>query len=337
MADITNLSKIALGALKVSKPSAEFSKQDYRKAFDGEFARLLQPKSKADYLRVKPDLFELLQTVGDEYIPARIRDTFGVFADVVNIPQGSRMEFPVKRGKLRGRGMVTQVAPGGQYEAFRLDTHVITPPVISFGGAGIVDWERVLNGQESLIELIETVGDGITDRIYGSIQGLMRSAQATSSNPNYYSGAAFTPAEMDKLISVVRAYGAPVIYASPEFAATITNMMGVPASNPNLPEADLNDIREFGYVGRYKGCPVIVLPQTFADVDNKVKLADPKVAYVIPQGDEKLVKILLEGGIQIKDDEKQDWSVEFQAYQKVGMGLVSLPNYWAMYNNTSLN
>lgn len=337
MTDIANLSKIALGALRVTKPSAEFSATDFRKAFDGEFSKLLQPKSKADYLRVKPDIFELLQTIGDEYIPARIRGTFGIFADVISIPQGARMEFPIKRGKLRGRSMVTQVTPGGQYEAFRLDTSVVTPPVVSFGGAGVVDWERMLNGQESLLELVEIIGDGITDRIYGSIQGLMRSAQATAGNANYYSGAAFTPTEMDKLISVIRAYGAPVIYASPEFAATISNITGVPTANPNLPEADLNDIREFGYVGRYKGCPVIVLPQSFADVDNKVKLADPKVAYIIPQGEEKLVKILLEGGIQIKDQAGKDWSEEYQMYQKVGMGLVSFPNYWAMYNNTSLS
>lgn len=334
--DVKKLSQIALGALKVGAPSTEFTASDYRRAFDGEFPKVLNFKNKAEYLRARPDIFELMQTVGDEYIPARIRDAFGVFADVIEVPQGRRMEFTVKRGKLRGRAMVTQVTPSGQYESFRLDTAVVAPPVIALGGSGVAEWERILNGQESLLEMMEVVGDGIVDRIYSSVQGLLKNAQATASNPNYYSGAAFSSQEMDKLISVVRAYGAPVIYCSPEFAATITNMTGIPNANPNLPQADLNDIREFGYVGRYKGCPVIGLPQSFADVDNKVKLADPKIAYIIPQGEENLVKVLLEGGIQIREDENKDWSHEFHMYQKTGMGLVSMPNFWAIYQNTSL-
>ena len=74
MTDINKLVKIGLGALNLL-PNKEFSISDYRKAFVGEVTENFGCKNYADFLRIKPDIFELLQQLADEYLTARLNAT----------------------------------------------------------------------------------------------------------------------------------------------------------------------------------------------------------------------------------------------------------------------
>lgn len=336
MADFDKIVKIGLGALGV-KPDKDFSVSDFRKAFDGEVKENFGCKNYADFLRIKPDVFELLQVLADEYLPARLNATLAQFAEVRQIEQGNKYEFKVRKGHMRGKSFVTQVAPSGQYETFRLDVSQFTVPVKAYGAAAIVEWERFLNGDESFVELMQIIAEGMEDRIYEQIQGMLQGAASSMPTVNVQTDTAFVASKMDKLLATVRAYGRPVIWCSQEFAATITNQTGFSSASPNMPEADLNDIRNQGYVGMYHGAPVIVLPQSFTDETNTVKVINPQYAYVIPAGEEKIVKVIMEGDTQVKDFENRDWSSEVQMYKKVGLAIVTNPNYWGIYQNSNLS
>lgn len=335
MTDINKLVKIGLGALNLI-PNKEFSVADYNKAFVGEVAENFGCHNYADYLRVKPDVFELLQQLADEYLPARLNATLAQFAEIKNIEQGNKYEFKLRKGHMRGKSFVTQVAPSGQYETFRLDVSQFTVPVKAYGAGAIVEWERFLNGQESFVELMQIIAEGIEDRIYEQIQGILQSAADDMPTANVASDTQFVASKMDGLLATVRAYGRPMIWCSQEFAATITNQVGFSAATPNMPNADLDDIRNQGYVGMFHGAQVIVLPQSFTDETNSVKVINPQYAYVIPAGEEKIVKVVMEGDTQVKDFENRDWSSEIQMYKKVGLAMVTNPNYWAIYQNTNL-
>lgn len=335
MTDINKLVKIGLGALNLI-PNKEFSIADYNKAFVGEVAENFGCHNYADYLRVKPDVFELLQQLADEYLPARLNATLAQFAEIKSIDQGSKYEFKLRKGHMRGKSFVTQVAPSGQYETFRLDVSQFTVPVKAYGAGAIVEWERFLNGQESFVELMQIIAEGIEDRIYEQIQGILQSAADDMPTANVASDTQFVASKMDGLLATVRAYGRPMIWCSQEFAATITNQVGFSAATPNMPNADLDDIRNQGYVGMFHGAQVIVLPQSFTDETNSVKVINPQYAYVIPAGEEKIVKVVMEGDTQVKDFENRDWSSEIQMYKKVGLAMVTNPNYWAIYQNTNL-
>lgn len=335
MTDIKKLTQIGLSALGVN-PSKEFSAADYEKAFVGEVSGTFNCKNTADWMRIKPDVFELLQEMADEYLPARLNATLGQFAEVRQIEQGNKYEFRIRKGRLRGKSFVTQVAPSGQYETFRLDSTSFTVPVKAYGAGAIVDWERFLNGDESLTELMQIIAEGMEDRIYEQIQGVLQGAMTSMPAANQYSGSGFVAAKMDELLAVVRAYGRPEIWCSQEFAATITNQTGFSAANPNMPIADLDEIRNQGYVGMFHGARVIVLPQSFVDETNSTKIIDPQYAYVIPAGEERIVKIILEGDTQVREFENRDWSSEIQMYKKVGLAMITNPNYWAIYQNTGL-
>ena len=341
MTDINKLVEIGLKALNVN-PSKEFSVQDCKKAFDGEISNNFGCKNMADFMRVKPDIFELLQEMADEYLPARLNATLGQFAEIKQVGQGQKVEFKLRKGYQRGKTFVTQVAPSGQYETFRLDIAQFTVPVKAYGAGAVVEWERFLNGQESFVELMQIIAEGIEDRIYEQIQGLLQGQASVMPSANVKTDNKFDAANMDALLAVVRAYGRPEIWCTQEFAATITNMSAfVPSvGTPNVPAADLEDVRNQGYVGVYKGARVIVMPQSFTDETNSVKIMNPQYAYVIPAGEERIVKIIMEGDTQIREYDKDsggmDWSTGIQMYKKVGLAIVTNPNYWGIYQNTNL-
>ena len=336
MTDINKLVKIGLGALNVI-PSKEFSAYDYKKAFDGEISENFKCKNTAEWMRIKPDVFELLQEMADEYLPARLNATLGQFAEIRQVPQGNKVEFKLRKGHQRGKTFVTQVAPSGQYEIFRLDVSTFTIPVKAYGAGALVEWERFLNGDESFVELMQIIAEGIEDRIYEQIQGVLQSATDSMPSANKTTQTSFVPSEMDALLAIVRAYGRPEIWCPQEFAATITNQTGFSAATNNVPMADLDDIRNQGYVGMYHGARVIALPQSFTDETNSVKVINPQYAYVIPAGEERIVKIVMEGDTQVRDIENRDWSDEVQMYKKVGLAMVTNPNYWGIYQNSTLS
>jgi hypothetical protein len=110
----------------------------------------------------------------------------------------------------------------------------------------------------------------------------------------------------------------------------------IPVSFPTAPsEADKNDMRNKGFIGVYKGLPVVELPNSFEDTDNTTKVFDDQYLFIIPAGSEKIVKVALEGGLITRESQGQDWTSNFEAYQKVGTAVYFVNNI-GMYKISSL-
>lgn len=90
-----------------------------------------------------------------------------------------------------------------------------------------------------------------------------------------------------------------------------------------------------GYFTRYKGFPVVVLPQSFTDETNATKVIDPSYIYIFPTNNQKPVKIVFEGQTHVKEFENRDWSTELQTYQKFGVGIITTNNL-AVFRNKGL-
>ena len=96
-----------------------------------------------------------------------------------------------------------------------------------------------------------------------------------------------------------------------------------------------------GYFATYKGHRVIILPQSFEDNIGMTatyadKVIDPSLAYIIPTGAEKPVKVAFEGAAQVKSFENRDWSTEIQTYQKLGVATYMVNPGICIYQNTTL-
>lgn len=328
------------------KVPAEFAAADYdyEAALRDELVKLLcDDKGKINrykFERNKYDLFELLSQNLDEILPRNVSAALDLFTEVMRIPQGTRPEFRVTRGKLRGRQFVTRATESGNYETFRLDRDRFDVHIQAIGGAGYVDFERYLDGIESITDIYEVISDGMTDRIFEMVQEALLSTWKLAGRPsrNKVVTNTFDTAAMRKLCTTVSAYGSPAIYCSPEFAAEMTNAI-VYNSTTKISDEDMVEVRNRGYIGVFYGVPVIVMPQSFVDDTNSKLAMNPSFAYVIPTGKEKLIKLIFEGGSYFRewDDHEGDNSITLQAYTKVGLAIVSAPNYWGIYYNKALD
>lgn len=342
---MTNI-EILMNGVFGRKVPAEFATEDYdyEAALRDELRKLVCDEkgrfNRYKFERNKYDLFEILSRNLDEILPQSVSSALGMFTEILRVPQGSRIEFHVTRGKQRGKSFVTRATPSGNYETFRLDRDVFELYPITVGGAGYVDFERYLDGVESLADIYEVIREGIVDRLFEMVQDALINSWNNAGRParNKMATSAFDPAAMMKLCNTVAAYGSPVIYCSPEFAAEMTNAITY-NTTVKIPDEDATEIRNRGYIGKFRGVPVIVMPQSFVDDTNTKTTMDPSFAYVVPTGKEKIVKMAFEGDSYFRewDDHEGDNSIDVQAYTKVAVGIVAAPNYWGIYYNAGID
>lgn len=338
--------KVLMDGVFGRKVPAEFAAEnyDYEAALHDELAKLLCDESgrfsRSKYRRNKNDVFELLEQNLEEVLPQSIRSSLDMFCEVINVRQGDRLSFNVKYGKQRGKQFVTRATESGNYETFRLDHGRFDVYPMAIGGAGYVDFERYLDGVESMTDIYEVIQEGIVDRIFEMVQECLLASWNQAGRPaaNKVVASNFDPAAMVKLVNTVAAYGSPVIYCSPEFAAEMVNAI-VYNNTTKISDQDMIDVRERGYIGKFRGTPVIVLPQSFTDEFNTKLAMNPSFAYVLPAGKEKLVKLGFEGSPYFRewDDHEGDNSIDLQGYVKVGVGMVGTPNYWGIYYNAGID
>lgn len=338
MATIKELKDLALHAAKGTAP-ANFTQENVEDAFRGEMGKLAS--SLNEFNRNKYDIFEIIMSAADEIVPNRVISGMAPFAEVQPVAFKQKAVFRRRVGKNRAKLFLTRAAAAGVYETFRLDHTDFTVETYAVGGATTIDFQRFLDGAETMSELMDIVTDGMVDVIYGEVQRALKDAINAAGRPtaNKYIGSSFDGTEMMKLISVVKAYGSSaVIFAPPEFVAAMgpdaivpvgTNYQGV--YHPQ----DIDAIHNTGYVNLFRGTPIVQIPQSFIDESNTKTWIDPQFAYILPAGKEKVVKVVLEGGQQMYDFQNRDASMELHTYRLMGVAILAHHN-WAIYQNTGI-
>ena len=340
--DRTSLIELAKASAKASlKPEMTFAFGEQKLAADAINKTF---ESELNQLGGSPQLFrenqnlifELIETALTEIVPAKVLQNYGQFADVKTYAQGDKPVFKVKiseASKRRAKSFVTKVGLAGRYETFKLDGYSFEVPTEAFGGAARVEWEELLDGRYTLSDYYQLVVEGMDEAIYKEIAASLASAvtNVASDRPhNVHTDTAFNETELDKLLQIADVYGHATIYCTYEFAATM-----IPQKDW-ASDAAKDQLWNVGAFTMYKGHNVIILPQSFEDATNSVKVIDPSVAYIIPTGSEKPVKVAFEGGAQVKQFDNRDWSTEIQTYQKVGVATYFVNPGICIYKNTSL-
>lgn len=335
---IKEFREIALHAAKGTAP-ANFTVGSVNEAFVEGLKELAG--SVNQFMKNRYDIYDVVIEATDEVVPKRVAEGLGAFAEVKVVGQGQKAVFKRKLGRTRAKKFLTQVGLSGVYETFRLDADTFELAAHAVGGAATIDFERMLDGVESLAEVMDVITEGLTDAVFMEVHKALRAAINASNRPeaNKYSSNTFVADEMVKLMNVVRAYGnGVVIFAPPEFIGAMGADAIVPAATGvqgiYSPD-DIDAIHRTGFIRIFRGAPVIEIPQSYTDENNVNTQIDPQLAYILPAGGEKVVKVVLEGQTQIRDFTNRDNSLEVQAYKKMGCGIVAHHN-WAIYQNTGI-
>lgn len=344
MATIKELKEMALHVAKGTAP-ANFTAENVSEAYRAEVSALCGNFN--EFQKNKYDLYQIVIETVDEILPEKAISVLGQFAEIISVPDGQRALFKKGRlGKGRAKAFLTQVGLSGVYESARLDSDTFTVSCHAKGGAWAIDFERFRTGLEDLNELMDIVYEGMQDALYLEVQKALKAAAANAKMParNKYVGSTFDSQAMQRIIGTVKAYGTDaVIFAAPEFIEAMgPDAIGIyPVAHANLtPNAiyhpqDIDDIRNTGRIKIFRGTPIVEIPQTFLDEDNDKVLIDPSVAYILPTGGEKVVKVVFEGPTVVYDYVGRDQRIEFNCYKKMGVGILTFHN-WGIYINNDL-
>ena len=282
------------------------------------------------YRENKTKVYSLVETLLDDILPTKVLQRYADFAETQTFAQGTKPVFIRKTGKMRAKQFITKVGLAGRYEVFALGEKSFEVATSAIGGAAAIGFEEFLDGRVDWAELVNIVLEGMDELILREIAKALMSSIEQLPAANRVSAAGFDEAGMDRLISVVSAYGTPVIYCTREFATKMIPQEGW-ISDSMRDERWAN-----GFLANYKGVRVVLLPQSFEDETNATKVINPGYAWVMPTGSsEKPVKIAFEGSAHMREVENDDWSREMQVYQKVGVG-VMFTNNMASYVDTDL-
>lgn len=334
--ELSKLIELGIAAATNENIPAEYSLADVNETLREE----LKAFNNYSYYRANKNvLFQLIEEIANVVVPKKVIAQFGSFAEVQHVNVGEKIVFKQRTGVSRGKRFVTVAGEYGTYRTFNVDSRDITMSPRVYAGAAILELGDFLAGRVDMSELMDIIIEGLSDSIYNEVQGALKAAINAEDRPaaNKAEQAGFVAAEFDKIINTVAAYGDSVtIYCTRAFAATLYNQPGWAGdSNPMTALQDYNDVREMGYVGRYKGTNVVLLSQSFVDENNEEKIVDDQYAYIMPAGKEKPVKIGIEGGTLIDEQRLQDGSVEVSAQHMFDVAVVA-NNYWGIYRNTEL-
>ena len=294
------------------------------------------------FMKNRYDIYDIIIEAVDEVVPKKVIDAVSIFAEVQTVEQGQKALFRQRLGRTRARKFLTQVGLSGVYETFRLDNSTFEVSAHAIGGACTIDFERMLDGAENMAELVAILTEAQTDAVYQEVQKALRGALTAAGRPaaNYVSGNSFDSDAMIALVNVVRAYGSgAVIFAPPEFVAAMGPDAIVPVSVGTgqgvYHPQDIDAIHNTGYINLFRGTPIVQIPQSFIDENNEKTWIDPQMAYVLPTGGEKVVKVVFEGGTQVYDFINRDQSMEIHTYRKLGTAILTHHN-WGIYQNKGI-
>lgn len=323
-------------AIAVAKraPEGNFSLTDMHETLRTQMREAVSVDGKINFHawnQNKSLVFAILSEMVDTVLPQKIEEAgIGQFIDVKNFAHGDRPRFYLKTGIKNVKRFITRVAAAGVYDRVRLDRDYFDVETYVHGGAVYQTMESFLAGNGNINEVLDILLSELEDSIYADVVVALQGATTKMPAANQATHAGFDVAKFNGVLSTVRAYGVPTIFCTQEFAATL-----VPTAQ-FTGDADKNDMRNQGYIGKYLGADVVILTQSFADETNVGKIINPQYAYILPSGaQEKPIKLGFEGDTVIRDVQNADWSFEIQLYKKFGVTLIHT-NHFGIYRNTAL-
>ena len=331
--DIKDLMAVAINradAPIVAKFSeAGLSKADVESSLREKLNSLYDPTDAYASPEGKNACFALIAESVLEQLPKRVEEQYGIFIEQKTVKIGDKPKFILKTGRKALRKFVTKGSQGGTYRKGTLDKKEIPFDYYTMVGGVRLEYREYASGFLTMAELQQIILDQASFQVYMDVQTLLKATFSTLPANNKHTASSLVEAEMDKVIATVSTYGTPVIMCTKKFTNTLPLLSA-------YDQKTMNDIHNNGVIQDYKGTRVVILEQSFTDETNTEFVVDNQYAYVVPMGNESLVKVVYEGQMLISENKlRGTGAMEFQFEQTVGMTTV-YANSLGMYQNTSL-
>lgn len=280
-------------------------------------------------------IFGIIEEVIEQVMPAELVDRVGDFAEIKTFGRDESVKFTIKGlGKNRVARGIVEGARGGLYRAKKLDDRdfMVTTRVYTVGYQ--VTLEDLLTGRRTVSELVEAIANGYVELIYVEVMKALRAAYTYVPAANKATASGINEAYLQGIVRTISAYGSPVLIAFKSEAQKLFNIAGaVGTITPNIASADLDEIRNQGFVSIYRGTPIVVMPNYFMDESNETWLLKEQDIFVLPTS-EKPVKVAFHGDLYTAPVNQPHGGVEYHAHRLMGVGVLFYNNI-GIYRDTA--
>ena len=291
----------------------------------------LNENSTARELREKEAMaFALIEEAIDEVLPKKLENVVGQFAEVKTFGRDDEVVFNIdKIGKNRAKLTISKGARGGIYRAAKLDSKHFSLNTEVYTVAVYTTLEDIILGRSSLGELYANVLEGLEEIVYKEVFTALAETDSAAGYDRIDTEGDSLSAAIDYVAPRVKQYGIPTIFGSYSALQTLANE----TTTISHPDADRDDVRNYGFVQVYKGMRVVELPN-YLSADGNWIYKDNYV-FVIPS-DAKPVKVALRGDLYIQRNTAAVGSEKWEAHKMMGVG-VAMANNFAVINTSSFN
>jgi hypothetical protein len=275
-------------------------------------------------LRPGSATFAIIEEILDEVVPQAVEDRTQAFAETRSFARNDQIKFDVRTTYASRRRLYKTLkkgARGGIYKAYRLDGKSFTMNTEVYTVGYFMTLEELLLGTRTVAELINIIADAFTEKIFVEVMEALQAAAANAPSVNRTTVAASSPlavSKLDEIIRIVSAYGNPVIMGFRKELGLLNNALG---SDFSL--ADYDDIRAQGYVGIYKGTPLVELPNyliTHAGATAQFLFQEGTI-YIMP-ADERPVKVAFQGESYTTEFMDPQGGREWQNHRMMGVTVI---------------
>jgi hypothetical protein len=313
---------IDLARGSVSQYSSEQANEILRKAMldlagceDGKF----------DYKKFRRNqvaIFEVLEEILDATIEEGIKNQFDGFVDYRSTRFGDKLSF---RRKNHDLFEISMIAGGtNNLRRQRLSDSSFTIETNWEGVKIYEELERFLAGQVDWVGMINTVDRSFQSAIASRIYQAVKAAYSGLTAPYYESGS-WDIDTFNTIVDHVQAATGmkPIVFGT---------RAAVSKAEPkyiNYGLSSLEQRNQDGYFRTIDGITFSVIPQAHIPGTDTFTI-DDDFLLIVPNGDEKIIKLVTEGETLIKEVNGQDNADDSQEYtvrKKYGVGVVSASKY----------
>ena len=277
------------------------------------------------FRRNKLALFEVMEEVLDAIVDQGITNNFDAFVEIKNVKHGDKPVFMIEDNALFN---VATIASGtNNLRRQRIDRTSLNVSTNYKGVKIYEELERFLAGRVDWAKLVNRVQQSFIAQIGKDIFGALKAGYQGLSAPYAYTGT-FDLTQFNTLVSHVEAAtNRQVMVAGTKLALQKVTPAYVAYNGGAI---DLRN--KDGYFKIVDGVPLLEIKQAH-DINSTSFAIDNNFLLVIPSGEEKIVKMVVEGDSEIKEvtNENADESLEYVFKKKYGVGVITA-NKYGVYN-----
>ena len=311
--------------------NSEVDKADYKDSIDHIKELASNPNPNNRY-----ELNQIVAYTVDNVIDVRL-NYLPLVAEVRNTDYQERPKFKIKT---QGITAFWQ-AIGSTTERTKVGYKYGTLELEELSARPTAEWAEVASGRYDFAELIRDVTNEFEAKIAQKLQETLYATFSALESPNYSTGSGIVSANFDPLLIGMQRFANCAIicdFAAATKFASATGFITADSTvqfSPNIIDEQIRN----GFIGTYKGAPVIKLDNPYAGLTGFDTVLDAGYIYIVPAVSDqmKTVKVHFAGGTRAMEGTNiDDGSYEQRFDRLMGCGVLDARHPLAVYVDGSL-